>query len=129
MNETRRAALSQLAISVDFTRAQVEEVLAAERSDVQALPDNIEDSAFAEHVLKRPMFELAAFGSSYVAAGRTSTKLEQYAREQAEFRQEMRSYMRDRNAEMLALYERQARTEAKVEAQHGMAGQNVNGRK
>ena len=60
MNETRRAALSQLAISVDFARAQVEDVLAAERSDVQALPDSIEDSAFAEHVLKRPMFELAA---------------------------------------------------------------------
>lgn len=37
MNETRRAALSQLAISVDFARAQVEDVLAAERSDVQAL--------------------------------------------------------------------------------------------
>ncbi len=37
MNETRRAALSQLTISVDFARAQVEDVLAAERSDVQAL--------------------------------------------------------------------------------------------
>lgn len=60
MNETRRAALSQLAISVDFARAQVEDVLAAERADVQALPDSIEDSAFSERVLKRPMFELAA---------------------------------------------------------------------
>ena len=65
---------------------------------------------------------LAAFGSSYVAADRTSTKLEQYAREQAEFRQEMRSYMRDRNAEVLAIHERQARVEAKVDAQHGIAG-------
>lgn len=60
MNETRRAALSQIAISVDFARTQVEDVLAAERTDVQALPDNIEDSDFAEQVLKRPMFELAA---------------------------------------------------------------------
>ena len=67
---------------------------------------------------------LAAFGSSYVAADRTSTKLEQYAREQAEFRQEMRSYMRDRNAEVLAIYERQARVEAKIDAQQGMSGMN-----
>ena len=67
---------------------------------------------------------LAAFGSSYVAADRTSTKLEQYAREQAEFRQEMRSYMRDRNAEVLAIYERQARVEAKIEAQQGLSGMN-----
>lgn len=60
MNETRRGALRQLAISVDFARAQVESVLDAERADVQDLPDNIEDSAFAAQVLKRPMFELAA---------------------------------------------------------------------
>lgn len=60
MNETRRGALRQLAISVDFARAQVESVLDAERADVQDLPDNIDDSAFAAQVLKRPMFELAA---------------------------------------------------------------------
>lgn len=60
MNETSRAALSQIAISVDFARTQVEDVLSAERTDVQSLPDNIEDSDFAEQVLKRPMFELAA---------------------------------------------------------------------
>ena len=67
---------------------------------------------------------LAAFGSSYVAADRTSTKLEQYAREQAEFRQEMRSYMRDRNAEVLSIYERQARIEATLNAQNGVSGMN-----
>lgn len=60
MNEIRRGTLRQLAISVDFARAQVESVLDAERADVQDLPDNIEDSAFAAQVLKRPMFELAA---------------------------------------------------------------------
>ena len=34
-------------------------LLDAERQDVQDLPDNIEESDFAERVLKRPMFELA----------------------------------------------------------------------
>jgi hypothetical protein len=60
MNEIRRAGLSQLAISIDFARTQLETALAAERADVQDLPDNIEASAFAAQVLKRPMFELAA---------------------------------------------------------------------
>ena len=35
MNETRRAALSQLAISIDFARTQPETALAAERATQQ----------------------------------------------------------------------------------------------
>jgi hypothetical protein len=34
-------------------------LLDAERTDIKDLPDNIEESDFAERILKRPMFELA----------------------------------------------------------------------
>lgn len=59
MNEIRRAGLEQIAAMLRSTIVQVEGLLDAERQDVKDLPDNIEESAFAERVLKRPMFELA----------------------------------------------------------------------
>jgi len=59
MNEIRRAGLEQIAAMLRSTVVQVEVLLDAERQDVKDLPDNIEESAFAERVLKRPMFELA----------------------------------------------------------------------
>ena len=59
MNEIRRAGLEQIAAMLRSTIVQVEVLLDAERQDVKDLPDNIEESAFSERVLKRPMFELA----------------------------------------------------------------------
>ena len=60
MNEVRRAGLEQLAMTIEAAMSQLTSLLDAERADVQDLPDNIEESDFAERVLKRPMFELAA---------------------------------------------------------------------
>lgn len=59
MNEVRRAGLEQLAMMLESATGQMTVLLDAERADVQDLPDNIEESDFAERVLKRPMFELA----------------------------------------------------------------------
>ena len=59
MNEIRRAGLTQLAMTIEAAMSQLTVLLDAERSDVQDLPDNIEESEFAERILKRPMFELA----------------------------------------------------------------------
>jgi len=59
MNEIRRAGLEQLAMTIEAAMSQLTVLLDAERADVQDLPDNIEESDFAERVLKRPMFELA----------------------------------------------------------------------
>lgn len=75
---------------------------------------------------------LSAFGGAYLTAERTAVELKQYAREQGEFRAEMRTYMRDQAAELRVIYDRQARTEASISAihgQNGMPGQNGNGRK
>lgn len=60
MNEIRRAGLEQLAVTIESAMTQVTLILDAERADIKDLPDNIEESDFAERVLKRPMFELAA---------------------------------------------------------------------
>lgn len=60
MNEIRRAGLEQIAMTLEAAMGQMTVLLDAERQDVQDLPDNIESSDFAEQVLKRPMFELAA---------------------------------------------------------------------
>ena len=59
MNEVRRAGLEQLAMMLESATGQMTVLLDAECADVQDLPDNIEESDFAERVLKRPMFELA----------------------------------------------------------------------
>jgi len=59
MNEIRRAGLEQLAMTIEAAMGQLTALLDAERVDIKDLPDNIEDSDFAERVLKRPMFELA----------------------------------------------------------------------
>jgi hypothetical protein len=59
MNEARRAGLEQLAMTIEAAMSQLTVLLDAERADVQDIPDNIEESDFAERVLKRPMFELA----------------------------------------------------------------------
>ena len=60
MNEIRRAGLEQIAAMLELTMGQLTSILDAERADVKDLPDNIEESEFAERVLKRPMFELAS---------------------------------------------------------------------
>ena len=60
MNEVRRAGLEQLAMTIEAAMGQLTALLDAERADVKDLPDNIEESDFAERILKRPMFELAA---------------------------------------------------------------------
>ena len=60
MNEIRRAGLEQIAMLLEAATGQMTVLLDAERQDVQDLPDNIEESDFADRVLKRPMFELAA---------------------------------------------------------------------
>ena len=59
MNEVRRAGLEQLSMTIEAAMSQLTVLLDAERADVQDMPDNIEESDFAERVLKRPMFELA----------------------------------------------------------------------
>ena len=59
MNEVRRAGLTQLAMTVEAAMSQLTVLLDAERQDVQDLPDNIENSRFAEDVLKMPTFELS----------------------------------------------------------------------
>lgn len=59
MNEIRRAGLEQIAMTLEAAMGQLASLLDAERNDIQDIPDNIEDSDFAERVLKRPMFELA----------------------------------------------------------------------
>jgi len=60
MNEIRRASLAQIAAMLDPLLQQATDLLDAERQDVSDLPDNIEDSHYGEHILKRPMFELSA---------------------------------------------------------------------
>ena len=60
MNEIRRAGLEQLAMTIEAAMGQLTALLDAEQVDIKDLPDNIEDSDFADRVLKRPMFELAA---------------------------------------------------------------------
>jgi hypothetical protein len=60
MNEARRAGLEQLGMTIEAAMSQLTVLLDAERADVQDLPDNIEESDFAERILKRPMFELAS---------------------------------------------------------------------
>ena len=60
MNEIRRAGLEQIAMTLEAAMGQLTALLDAERTDIQDLPDNIEESDFAARVLKRPMFELAA---------------------------------------------------------------------
>lgn len=71
---------------------------------------------------------LSAFGGAYLTAERTAVELKQYAREQSEFRIEMRTYMRDREADLRVIYDRQAKTEATLasilQANTGMSGQN-----
>ncbi len=57
---------------------------------------------------------LSAFAASYTIADRTATKLELAQKEQAEFRAELREYMRSRNTEILSLYERMARMETAI---------------
>ena len=59
MNEIRRAGLEQLAMTIEAAMGQLTTLLDAERADVKDLPDNIEESDFADRMLKRPMFELA----------------------------------------------------------------------
>lgn len=59
MNEIRRAGLEQIAAMLRSTVVQVEVLLDAESQDVKDLPDNIENSRFAEDVLKMPAFELS----------------------------------------------------------------------
>lgn len=59
MNEVRRAGLEQLAMTIEAAMGQLTTLLDAERADVKDLPDNIEESDFADRMLKRPMFELA----------------------------------------------------------------------
>ncbi len=75
---------------------------------------------------------LSAFAASYTIADRTATKLELAQREQAEFRAEMREYMRTRNSEILSLYERMARMETTINArtyeiQRGMDAMGMSG--
>ncbi len=69
---------------------------------------------------------LSAFGGAYLTAERTAVELKQYAREQSEFRIEMRTYMRDREADLRGIYDRQAKTEATLASiqANGMPGQN-----
>lgn len=60
MNEIRRAGLEQIAAELESVLGRLTDILDAERQDVQDIPDNIEESEFADRFLKRPMFELAA---------------------------------------------------------------------
>lgn len=60
MNEARGAALEQLGMTIEAAMSQLTALLEAERSDVQVMPDSIDDFDFEERVAKRPVFELAA---------------------------------------------------------------------
>ena len=70
MNEIRRAGLEQLAMTIEAAMGQLTALLDAERVDIKDLPDNIEDSDFADRVLKRPMFELAQARVMLLEVGR-----------------------------------------------------------
>ena len=69
MNEIRRAGLEQLAMTIEAAMGQLTTLLDAERADVKDLPDNIEESDFADRMLKRPMFELAQARVMLLEAG------------------------------------------------------------
>ena len=60
MNETRRAALEQIAAIIKAETLQLMRILDAEQTDVRDMPDNIENSEYAERTRKRPMNELRA---------------------------------------------------------------------
>ena len=60
MNNKRRAGLEQVAVTLECLMGQLTKLLDDEKKDVKDLPDNIEESEFAEQVLKQPMFELAS---------------------------------------------------------------------
>ncbi len=76
MNEIRRAKLEQLAITLGAVTEQLTALLNDERQDIQDLPDNIENSSFAEGVLKQPRAELtAACGMLVVVAEHISAAI------------------------------------------------------
>jgi len=70
MNEIRRAKLEQLAITLGTVTEQLTALLNDEHQDIQDLPDNIENSSFAEGTLKGPMNELTAACGMLVVAGK-----------------------------------------------------------
>lgn len=70
MNEIRRAGLEQLAITLRAVTEQLTALLDDERQDIQDLPDPIENSGFAERVLKRPLTELGAARVMLVGASK-----------------------------------------------------------
>lgn len=70
MNEIRRAKLEQLAITLGAVTEQLTTLLDGERQDIQDLPDNIENSSFAEGILKGPMNELTAACGMLVGASK-----------------------------------------------------------
>lgn len=60
----------------------------------------------------------SAWLSAYATGERTAAEVKQYAREQSEFRQEVRTFMRDQENKSEVVRERLTR----VEVQHGMSG-------
>ena len=68
---------------------------------------------------------ISAFASAYVTTERTAVKLEQYAAMQAEFRGEVRQYMREHEVKSEALRDRMTRVESIVYPS-GMSGNGNN---
>ena len=64
---------------------------------------------------------VSAFASSYITTERTAIKLEQYAASQAEFRGEVRQYMREADVKSEVLRDRMTRVEAAIYP-NGMGG-------
>jgi len=58
----------------------------------------------------------SAWISAYATGERTAVEVKQYAAAQAEFRQEVRQYMREQAAELAALRDRATRTETQMQA-------------
>ena len=58
----------------------------------------------------------SAWISAYATGERTAVEVKQYAAAQAEFRQEVRQYMREQSAELAALRDRATRTETQMQA-------------
>ena len=64
----------------------------------------------------------SAWLSAYATGERTAVEVKQYAAAQAEFRQEVRLYMREQSAEVATLRDRVTRNEVSINGQQGMGG-------
>ena len=72
---------------------------------------------------------LSAMAATYLQSDRTANDLKRESAASAEFRQEVRDYMRNQGDKLAAVSDKTARLEAQIAAMHGgMSGMNGNRR-